>query len=473
MEFFDDSFQEFDETIDIITRFESMLSKKEVHFFDLEEYETMIDYYFDIQNITKANLALSYASSQFPESASLKLREAQLASSNGKLNTAMGILNKLEMQNPLDEDVLLSKASLFSQLRQHKKAIEYYEKVLNYTHNNQDDLLIDIALEYEFLQEYPKAIEKLKESLIVNPENEASLYEIAYCYDMIDGTQDCIDFLNAFIDQHPYNYTAWLNLGNCFMKLDFYEKAVEALEYCVAIKEDFSFAHLNIALCHMELENWQLALDSFLETLKHEPQRAMTLTYIGECYEKLGALPEAKKYYQKALAEDDNWGDAWLGLGVILDLEKKTRDAIPFIQRAIDTDNENPDYWHVLAEAWIRLGELEKAEEAVAELIKLDPNNAETVLSAAELLELIYGQEEAIEFILAFQQYTEEETPAELLYRLAGLSLNAGKIEIGLSALEEALTKDFEGHKTFLDYFPEATKFAAVVQLIEMFKRIK
>ncbi|MGY6560503.1 MAG: tetratricopeptide repeat protein [Luteibaculaceae bacterium] len=469
MEFFDDSFDEFDETVEIVSRFEKMLMSNEEYFFDLEEYELMIDYYFDIQNINKANIALKYANRHFPESTGLKLREAQIASSNGKLNSALSILNKLEMLNPLDEDVLLTKASLLSQLKQHKKAIEYFERVIALGVPQKDDILIDMALEYEFMQDYQSAIERLREALTINPENEAALYEISYCYDMVSDTNACISFLKEFLDENPYSYTAWLNLGNCYMKIDNYTGAIEALEYCVAIKEDFSFAHLNIALSNMEIEAWQNALDAFTETLKYEPPRAMTLCYMGECHEKLGNLKEAKKFYQKALAEDDTWSDAWVGLGVLLDIQGKTEEAIPFLKKAVACDDGETDNYLVLAEAYIRISEFEKAQDTIEELLDFDPGNQEALITLSELMHINHNAEESFERLLESLLFVDV-IEAPLKYRMAALGFITGHNDLGMNFLTEGLEEDFPGHKAFLAYLPEAITFAPILELINLYK---
>ena len=49
----------------------------------------------------------------------------------------------------------------------------------------------------------------------------------------------------------------------------------------------------------------------------------IALCYIGECYEQLNELEAAKEYYLKSIELAPMLPDAWLGLGIIEDLQGK------------------------------------------------------------------------------------------------------------------------------------------------------
>jgi len=54
MDRFRQQMQEEDEFRQVLERFEDMVERKSAYFFDVEEFELIIDYYLDIRNFKKA-----------------------------------------------------------------------------------------------------------------------------------------------------------------------------------------------------------------------------------------------------------------------------------------------------------------------------------------------------------------------------------------------------------------------------------
>ena len=84
----------------------------------------------------------------------------------------------------------------------------------------------DLAMEFENIHKFDKAIEVLEEILSHSPDNEAAIYEIAYCYERTGDFDKCIEFYNRYIDNNPYSFTAWYNLGNIYFLKGNVEKAI-------------------------------------------------------------------------------------------------------------------------------------------------------------------------------------------------------------------------------------------------------
>ena len=62
---------------DLVGKFDEMIRQDKMYFFDVEEFEEIIDFYLD-QNITKkARKAIDYAMRQHPSSTVFMLRKAQ------------------------------------------------------------------------------------------------------------------------------------------------------------------------------------------------------------------------------------------------------------------------------------------------------------------------------------------------------------------------------------------------------------
>lgn len=161
-----------------------------------------------------------------------------------------------------------------------------------------DQIHLDLAFEYENLEEYDDAIACLKNALELNPENEAVLYELAYCYDLAGADEACITFFRNFTNEQPYSSVSWYNLGNVFAKLERYEESNWALDLAIAIDERFSSAYFSKARNLLIGSKFEEAVACYEETLVFDGPQAITYSFIGECYEKMDRYEQALMGYQ-------------------------------------------------------------------------------------------------------------------------------------------------------------------------------
>ena len=105
--------------------------------------------------------------------------------------------------------------------------------------------------------------------------------------------------------------------------------------------------------------------------------------------------------------------DAWLGMGIVLNLEGKTFEALAFLLKALELDSKNAGYYHVLAGAYEKLNELELAKESYEQSLILDSSDEECLDNYMELL-IQNDPIEAKKFILTFQENFGENERAPL-----------------------------------------------------------
>ena len=124
----------------LVKRFEQMLSNQNVQFFDSEEYEEIIDYYLERQNLERARKAIEMALDQYPSSPDFLLRKAKLLllKRNGK--KALELLDELEKIDPTNPEIYLTKGAIYSHLKQSEKAVEEYNRAIQYS----DDLEVGV-----------------------------------------------------------------------------------------------------------------------------------------------------------------------------------------------------------------------------------------------------------------------------------------------------------------------------------------
>ena len=176
--------QEEEKVLALAKAFEEMMNAGESKFFDHDELEMLIEHYLEKGSLRKAQQVHHYASGLYPESLVLQLREAQILASNGKHVQAIPRLKNLLSFEPHNEEIHLTLANIYSQMREHKLALQHFNELLSFADEElRKDIYIDVALEHENLGEWKLAIRVLLKALKEDPSNETALYELAFCKD--------------------------------------------------------------------------------------------------------------------------------------------------------------------------------------------------------------------------------------------------------------------------------------------------
>lgn len=432
--------------------FEAHLKGKTLGFMDSDRLEGVIDHYLINSQYAKARAAAELGVYHFNYNPLFQLRKAQALSGMGLINEALDILTQLEKSNHTSAELLLTKASLFSQLRDSKNAIKYFKLAITLCEpEDRDEIYLDIALEYQNLAQYKDAIDILTKALKVNPQNEGALYEIAFCYDQLGDYHQAIKCYTSFIDENPYSYTAWYNLGNAYSKAEKHDKAIWAYDYALLINNEFGPAHFNLGNAYLTTEKYHKAIEHFSECMRLDGDDAMAFCYIGEAHEQLEELDLAKHYYKRSLEMAPMLPEAWLGLGIIEDMEGNTREGIIMFHKALDFDPDNAGIHHVLAGAYEKLDELELAIEHYEESLLLDPSDVECLSDYIELMADINP-------ILAFEKLTwfNAETGGTNMAKILEVNLRwlLGQRENALRLFINCLQEDKKLAQTIFEINP-------------------
>ncbi len=370
-----------------LTLFENFLKGDSLGFIDSDRLEAIIDHYLINNQYSKAKLAAEHGISQFSFSTIFYLRKAQAISALGELKEALHILSKIEKLEYPTCEFQLTKASIFSQLKDSKNAIKYFTDALRLSEpEDKDEIYLDLAMEYENAGDFKNAVSVLKEAIAYNANNEGAIYEIAFCYDQLGEYENAIKCYSDFIDENPYSFTAWYNLGNAFSKLEKFDDAVWAYDYCIVINEEFGPVYFNLGSTYLTLEKYKLAIECFDKCMELDGEDPVALSYMGECYEQLNELDKAKECYHKSIELAPMLPDSWLGLGIIKDLEGDTEEALTLLNKAAQLDPENAGIYHVLAGAYEKMDDIEQADEYYQLSLALDPTDEECLTDYIELL---------------------------------------------------------------------------------------
>lgn len=462
-----DYYQEEGDFQELLGRFENMLNEVGAYFFDVHEFERIIDHYLDTNRFGKAIVAVRYGKKQHPGSTSLRVKEAQVYAEKGESLKALEMVCDLEKKAESSNEIFLLKGMILNQLGKITEAEKAFGRALEMSFENLDEIHYDIALSFQYVNQFKKAVEYLEKAHKLNPRKLTVLYDMAYCYDRLHDFERSISFYEAYLEIEPYSENVWYNLGLLYFKKENFRKAVECYDFALAINEQYSTAVFNKANALANLGEYENAIETYLECIELEPENVLAHCYLGESLEKLERYREAIEWYEKATRIDPDFAENWYGIAVCYLFLKSYRDALFYVNKAIALDGENPDYWFTLGNIHSNLGASTDAIKAFSKTTELDPFDDEAWTSLARLEFKRGDAEKAIRILRDSYPHTFDVSTVN--YHLAAYCYLTGDTDQAMKFLEKGLKLDYSEHRLIPKICPEMPEDPAYVKLLEKY----
>jgi tetratricopeptide (TPR) repeat protein len=437
----------------ILQRYEEMLFYNKSYFFDVEDFEEIIDYYLDIRDFNNASVAAEKAESQHPGSWEIKIKKVHIYLESGKPALALDELNSFSDFERDDYEFFLLKGTALAQLGSFKQAEKIFDEVLENELEEKIDILVNISIAFENSSQYKHALKYLKMAWEIEPENLNVLYDLAYYYEKLNDYSASIDFYNKYLDLDPFSENVWYNLGVIYFKNNDTEKAVECYDYAIAINPGYASAYFNKANLYATENNYIQAIRIYNEFLELEPENLLGWCFLGECFEETGNYERSLEIYKKVIEIDNTYADGWFGAGISLMNMDRHKDAATYVLKAIDFDRENPEYWFTLGEINEKLrlpGEAIKCYRYVCQMDSLD---REAWIRLAHLL--IESSQIADALVVLREAYQHNFNSQDILYMLSAVYFRLEDEYAGTRFLEKAISQGRGGARLFFEVYPE------------------
>jgi tetratricopeptide (TPR) repeat protein len=458
------------DTAESVKRFEQMVRNNINSYFDVHEFESIIDYYLDINKFNDALRATEIAFQQHPNAGPIHFKRIQVLINKGEPVQALKLLGQIEQIEVSNPDFYILKGTALAQMGKVKDAIRLFDQSLQLSYENKEEILYDIALTFEHLNHYKAALPYLQKAYEINSSNLSVLYDLAYCYERMEEDQKCVEFYKLYLDADPFSENVWYNIGTVYSRMENYQMAIESYDFAIAINEKYSSAYFNKANALASSGEYEKAIEVFNEFLYLEPENLDALYYIGESFERLQQYDLSLIYYRKVLETEPEYSDAWFGIGVVHYHQEKYKESIAYIKKAIELDEHNGEYWYSLGNAYSKQGNPILAVKAFRQAIEIDPYDYESWLRLGDLILHTDHLNEAI--LLLNEAYHYNFDIASLNYRLAAYHFMNRNEELGCRFLEKGLSQDLELHIEIFETFPELKEREVVRELINRYKRL-
>ena len=449
-----------------ISKYESMLKTNKVLFFDSEEFEDIILHYLDIGKANLAKKALKLALDQHPKSTGLKLVQVEMLVFDDKLDLAEKMLNELFAIEPNNEEIYIQKANIYSKRDNHEKAVELLKIALEYT-DDLADVYNLIGMEYLFMDNLESAKENFIKCVEEDNEDQASLYNVVYCFEFLDQNEAAIEYLEKYIDQNPYSEIAWHQMGRLHYGLKNYRKSITAFDYATLIDDEFLGAFMEKAKAHEKLKEYNEAIENYNRTIELDDPTSYALLRIGKCHEKLGNNSLALKYFNKTVHEDPLLDKAWIAITDFYVRQKNYTKALFFVNKALNIDNQNKFYWKRYATINKQMNLFEEAEFGYRKAVEFGDANLDTWLFWVDILQFLGESETAIFTLLQSSEFFPDNF--EIEYRLSGLYFMLEEETKASFHLNNALRINFKKRTVLQELFPVIWESKKVQDLIKSY----
>ncbi len=431
-----DFFFSEDETMEIVQRFESMLKHNQNYFFDVVDFENIIDFYLSSDNSKLASEAVDIAYSMHPHSTEIQLRKAELLVINNKFSDALSILAMLERIEPENGEIFFLKGQAYLAQKELKQANEAFWHVTNCYTDDKVDMLYRIASLYQEADEVNYAIRFLLIAFSIDSSSLNILFELGYCYERLGDLDKSDKYYNLYLDINPFSTSVWYNLGIIHTRSGNFAKALEAYDFALVVDPSNVSAIHNMANTYATIEKYAEASELFMSLLDFEPENPRVYSSIGECFEKLGKNDKAIEYFDMALGISSSLSDAYYGKALVYLKSQRVNLALESIKKSIALEPENYDYWLGLAKVKFEMGEDDEAIEAYREATLLNADEPDAYIGLAEI-RLFQERFDIVEEIYHEVGEKFNDVPALKIIYAAALYL-IGKPKLALNMLKQA-----------------------------------
>ncbi|MDQ6889254.1 MAG: hypothetical protein M3Z56_03110, partial [Bacteroidota bacterium] len=155
--------QNREEMKELLTQYNNFKTGKKFSFIEEDSFERIIDYFDESDDISSAVEAVNFAVEQFPYSATLLIKKADLLIATRRYRESLYLLEKAELLDSSDINLYILKTDAYLALDDHQKAAQILEKAIHVFEGEEKiELLFELADVYDDYEDFDKVFNCLK-----------------------------------------------------------------------------------------------------------------------------------------------------------------------------------------------------------------------------------------------------------------------------------------------------------------------
>lgn len=457
-------------TPSIIAEYYKLKLGESIHFFEEDDFEAILDYFAEMDNMKEAKQAVEFALERFPNSAEMIFRKADMLIAGRSYYQANELLDNAFILDNSNLSYYILKVDVLLALEKQEQANDIFIEALNKFYGEDlVEFLFEVADVFDDYEEFEKVFDCFVQILEIEPNNEEALYKVCFWADYTGRLEESIQLHTKIIDNYPYNEIAWFNLAAGFQSLKLYEKAIDAYLYALAIEDKFEYAYRNVADAYIKLRKYKLAIEALEKVIELSTPEEVIYEAIGFCHHKTGNLIEARKYYKLALGLNRNDAKLHFKIASTYMHQSHWEMAIKHLTQALLQHKNNKEFNLAMGECKVQLGEYKDAIAYFGKVVKAKPAQSEGWEALIRCFIMANEFGEALKHCKIALDYVNKRTSLLYLYS-ALLFLNKNTKE-ALIQLHTALSQNARMLKKALQIAPDMLHHPMFIDVIAAYKK--
>jgi tetratricopeptide (TPR) repeat protein len=342
------------------------------------------------------------------------------------------------------------------------KALEAYRKVLNVDpgHSKLASRVAALLIQQD---DFPQAIDILKDAIKANPNDAEPYSQLAFIYaKYLKKTDEALDYANQAIALNPRDIEAYQRLCEIELAAGEENKALDALDRATKVHSDDAAFWTRLGKLYVAMifksdsqpkpDELRRVNDVFKKAVEHADDDPSVLKDVADYYAASQQLKEAIPLYLRVLELQPDDANAREKLASSFILTNQRTKAVEMLEQLIKQHPEKYQPYDLLAQILDdearSLQRAKRLDEAKAKFVKvaanyeqsllINPNHAGTYLRLAELLlGPIKDADRAVKILIEARR--RFPGAPEIVYYLALAQREAKQIQQAVATFEEAL----------------------------------
>jgi len=300
---------------------------------------------------------------------------------------------------------------------------------------------------YLALQRLRKARDEFRAALRMDFSDAGLWCDLGHTLSLLEKYPDALAAFLRALHLEPDDPLYAYNVGNAYLTLNKSEKAIPYLMKAVQRDPDYSLAHYDLGLAFLSMAKYEESVTASKAALRADPDMVSQQTNLGMgatsnlgiAFMNLGKYPEAEDCFRKNLKLA---ASTYFNLGLTLFRQERYEESLLNFQRALEIEPNDPEYLDLLSNAFLELGRLDEAMEAIRAAIAADENYALAHYDLGTVLAQMKGQDAAA--LRAFKRSLElDKNLFWAYYSIGCIYAKQGKKKSALRFLGKAFQKGF------------------------------
>ncbi len=328
---------------------------------------------------------------------------AQTYSDEGKDLDALELLVKAHKLAPRDTDVIFLMARLSMKQAFYEDAIPLLEEGLKVV-PNRSKLLAALGECYFMMGRVDKAKDTFQTLIQVDPSGRSYAF-MGLCYRNLGRFDEAQKYLEQGLKADPHDVSCLYNLGYIASRQGQYDTGEKWLRQALQVDPNYPEALLELANAKMREKKFEEAVPLLRKCAKLHPHPGPVYYKLQAAERELHQTEAAERDLKifQTLSRDPNPEPAplqdifaYLDQRADLTPQQQTQSDVEQLEQEVKIHSGRPQNFYFLAEAYLKLGRVEDAKQAIAQLDQLSQGDFRSTVGVGVLLARYHLYPEAI-----------------------------------------------------------------------------